>query len=135
MPHVIYGTHQVANQQLRETLEAIATALARSIRVTSGDRTTVPHGGALHSLHLMNDAVDFHVVGLSDAQAFELLRHDRRQIFGNATGNDFRYQIIRHGPHTHTQGPHIHLGTLRRVTSGTAVGIWSKGSTQISHIR
>ncbi|MBE1162074.1 D-Ala-D-Ala carboxypeptidase family metallohydrolase [Dyella acidiphila] len=110
MSIVLYGRFRVSDPRLRDVLECMADALSRTVRITSGDRDFVPRGGALNSLHRSNEAIDFHVDGLADEQAFQLLRSKRREVFGSDTGNAFRYQIIRHGPYTETQGPHLHLG-------------------------
>lgn len=127
MPIVSYGSYRVGDQRLRDVLERIADETSRVVRVTSGDRNFVPDGGAPDSLHLINQAVDFHIDGLSDEQAFNLLRLKRSEIFGDATGNAFRFQIIRHGPNTETQGPHIHLGIVPDGDQGKRRGFVVEG--------
>jgi hypothetical protein len=110
MPTVIYGKRRVSDIRLQDMLQHIAQTLGRDIRVTSGDRSSIVQGSSSKSLHLINEAVDFHVIGLSDAEAFQIIREDRTIIFGQETGAAYRWQLIRHGPHTKTNAPHLHLG-------------------------
>lgn len=130
MPTVNYGHFDVSDQRLRDTLENIAREIGQSVRVTSGDRVGVPKGGSKRSLHLTNQAVDFHIEGISDETAFTLIRSRRKAIFGDAKGNGFRYQIIRHGPHTETQGAHLHLGYVPDGRAGYLRGFVAEGVTQ-----
>jgi hypothetical protein len=129
MPIVNYGKYRVGDQRLRDVLERIADETSRVVRVTSGDRDFVPSGGSRKSLHLINEAVDFHVEGLSDEQAFMLIRMKRRDIFGNIERDAFRFQIIRHGPNTETQGAHIHLGYVPEGVKGISKGFLVEGLT------
>lgn len=110
MPTVIYGRYRVSDTRIKEKLQSIAEILGRDIRITSGDRTKIVKGSSRKSLHLINEAVDFHVAGLSDTMAFRMIREDRVTIFGEEAGQDFRWQLIQHGSHTKTGGPHLHLG-------------------------
>jgi hypothetical protein len=93
---------------LARKLEQLADHAGWIINVTSGTRTQVPPGGSSTSLHLRGRAVDFRVVGRSDAQIFDHLRgcpHVR-----------INYEVIWHAPATATSpgtatsGPHVHLG-------------------------
>lgn len=127
MPIVNYGKYRVGDQRLRDVLERIADETSRVVRVTSGDRDFVPSGGSTSSLHLINEAVDFHIEGLSDEQAFTLLRAKRNQIFGDAKGDAFRFQIIRHGPHTVTQAGHLHLGYAPEGRGDNSTGFLVEG--------
>lgn len=107
---VNYGSYRVSDDHVQKALECIADELGCVVRVTSGDRGFVPAGGATNSLHLGHHAADFHCSGFTDTQAFDLIRAKRREIFGDAVGLAFRFQIIHHGHFTITQGEHIHLG-------------------------
>lgn len=127
MPIVNYGSYRVGDQRLRDVLERIADETSRVVRITSGDRGFVPKGGAGNSLHLINEAVDFHIDGLTDEQAFTLIRMKRREIFGDAEGEAFRFQIIRHGPHTETQAGHIHLGYVPEGRGDNTTGFLAEG--------
>lgn len=129
MPIVNYGSYRVGDQRLRDVLERIADETSRVVRVTSGDRDFVPRGGAPDSLHLVNQAVDFHIDGLTDEQAFNLLRLKRSEIFGDGTGDSFRFQVIQHGSNTETQGPHIHLGIVPDGDRGKKRGFIVEGVT------
>lgn len=109
MPTVFYRQYHVSDPSLQEMLQHVAETLGRDIHVTSGDRPSIVQGSSGKSLHLINEAVDFHVIGLSDAEAFQVMREDRATIFGRERGAAFRWQLIRHGPHTKTNAPHLHL--------------------------
>lgn len=109
MPTVNYGHYAVSDQRIRAVLENIAREVGQSVRLTSGDRNVRPKGSPKSSLHLINEAVDFHIEGISDETAFMLIRMKRKEIFCDEKGDAFRYQIIRHGSHTATQAAHIHL--------------------------
>ncbi|RDS84470.1 hypothetical protein DWU98_00370 [Dyella monticola] len=110
MPTVIYGRYHASDQRLQNMLQHIAETIGRDVRVTSADRINIVKGSSVNSLHLINEAVDFHVIGLSDAEAFRALRENRVAIFGPEVGDDYRWQLIQHGPYTSTGGPHLHLG-------------------------
>jgi hypothetical protein len=129
MPIVNYGKYRVSDERLRDVLEKIADETSRVVRLTSGDRNFVPKGGSPRSLHLINEAVDFHIEGLSDEQAFTLIRMKRREIFGDMRGKAFRFQIIRHGVNTETQGTHIHLGYVPEGVKGNSVVFLVEGLT------
>jgi hypothetical protein len=129
VPIVDYGKYRVSDQRLRDTLEKIATETGQVLRVTSGDRDFVPKGGAKKSLHLINEAVDFHGAALTDEMLFTVIRLKRRQIFGDAVGNSFRFQIIRHGAYTETQGAHIHLGYVPENFGSSRRGFMVEGIT------
>jgi len=134
MPTVIYGKNRISDPRLQNMLQHIAEILGRDILVTSGDRTTIVKGSSSKSLHLINEAVDFHVVGLSDAEAFQVIKEDRNAIFGLERNENFRWQLIRHGPFTETKGAHLHLGYsptghLPVVTRGFLVEGLSPGQT------
>jgi hypothetical protein len=129
MPIVNYGRYLVSDERLRDALERIADELGHVVRVTSGDRDSVPKGGAQNSLHLVNMAVDFHVEVLTDDMAFNLMRLKRQRIFGNAKGKSFRYQIIYHGPFTETGGEHLHLGYVPETQEKRSMGFLVEGLT------
>lgn len=99
----------VSDQRIATVLQKIAD-LYGNVTVTSGDRTFVPNGGASNSLHLAKEAADIHVTGKTDEQVFDLLIANRAAVFGNETRDDFRWQIIIHGPGTLTEGKHVHIG-------------------------
>ena len=129
MPIVNYGRYIVSDQRLREALENIAMETGHVVRVTSGDRNFVPKGSSSKSLHNIKEAVDFHLDGLTDEEAFNQLRLKRTEIFGGTTGPAFRFQIIRHGPYTETQGAHLHLGYVPVDRVGNATGYLVEGLT------
>jgi hypothetical protein len=91
--------------------------------VTSGDRSSVPHGGSTRSHHLEHRAADFHVSGRSDKAVFDRLKTDKKAIFDNK----HRYQVILHGPFTVTTGPHVHVG---RYKDGTGAVFYKEGTTK-----
>ena len=110
MPTVLYGRYQVSDRRVKDKLQHIAETLGRDIEVNIGDRNSIPKGSSSNSLHLLNEAVDFHVVGLSDAEAFQMMKQDRIAIFGPERDEAYRWQLIQHGQFTETGGPHLHLG-------------------------
>lgn len=128
MTNVNCGHYTVSDQRLRDVLENIAREIGQSVNVTSGDRNNIPRGSSKGSLHLLNEAVDFHIQGISDETAFRMMRMKRKAIFGDAKDVEFRFQIIRHGSHTATQGGHLHLGYVPE--GGTQMrGFVSEGLT------
>lgn len=129
MPIVYYGPYRVSDEHLRNTLERIADELGHVVHLTSGDRDFVPKGGAKNSLHLINMAVDFHVDVLADSLAFQHLCLKRQQIFGEAKGDAFRYQVIYHGPYTETQAEHLHLGYMPYAQKRGSRGFMVEGLT------
>ena len=120
---VSYNGYTVSDPQVRAELDRIAEVTGRDVQVTSGDRNFVPRGGARNSDHLHKRAADFHLQGLTDEAAFALLRRDASTLFSRP----MIFQLIRHGPHTQTQGAHIHLG--RPTEGGPRCGIWTEGLT------
>lgn len=109
MANVKY-TKTVSDDHLKTVLQRISEFLKRDISVHSGDRGHVPQGGSRTSLHLKHRAADFHITGLSDAQAFKELKKAVKdglaQLFDGKEG----YEFIHHGPHTETEAEHLHLG-------------------------
>jgi hypothetical protein len=120
---VKYNGYQVSDAAIRACLERIADATGRVITVTSGDKDFVPSGGAKNSDHLHKRAADFHLEGLTDEVAFDEVRSKRSAIFSEP----MIFQVIRHGPHTQTQGPHIHLG--EPAAGSPRCGFWTEGLT------
>lgn len=129
---VNYGRHMVSDQQLRDVLENIAMETGHCVRVTSGDRNFIPKGSSSTSLHNIKEAVDFHIEGLTDEEGFTQLRLRRTEIFGPTTGLGFRFQIIRHGVHTETGGPHLHLGYVPLGRTTNSMGYLTEGLTPAS---
>ncbi len=105
MPEVVW-TKKVSDKKVREMLERVAAALGRDVHVTSGDRTGVPKGGSKTSHHLAKRAVDFWCPGEDLGKTFERLRKNADEIFGDGSA----WQVIHHGAHTATGGPHLHVG-------------------------
>lgn len=105
MPTVSYQK-RVSDTNVRTILQRIADLLGKNITVHSGDRDHVPSGGSRSSLHLAHRAADFHIQGLSDADGFAALRRLINQAFDASEA----YELIIHGQHTATGGPHLHIG-------------------------
>lgn len=105
MAKVSYS-HNVSDAHLRVVLQRIADVHGRDVSVHSGDRDTVVQGSNPGSLHLAHRAADFHIGGLTDSEVFSSLRAHIASIFDRSEG----YEVIRHGEHTNTGGPHVHLG-------------------------
>lgn len=101
---VNYNGVRVSDATLRRTLKRIADRFGWTINITSGDRDYVPPGGSPTSLHLRHRAADFHVAGVADSRVFSHLRGLRHGLLQRD------YEVIWHGPHTQTTGPHVHLG-------------------------
>lgn len=126
-PAVIYHKH-TTDGQLKILLERIAQVLGVNVTVHSGNRDFVPTGGAQKSLHLHHRAVDLHAGGLSDEQVFTRLKAHKSDLYDK----NYSYQIIRHGPHTATEGPHIHIGDygfLRVQVHGAGLTFFVEGMT------
>ncbi|MES2298733.1 MAG: D-Ala-D-Ala carboxypeptidase family metallohydrolase [Pseudomonadota bacterium] len=120
---VIYGGYVVSDPDTREMLEKISDCLDRSVLVTSGDRSSVPKGGARDSMHLTHMAADFHVSGMTDRAAFRAIKDRGTEIFGDS----MEFQLIWHGSSTQTAGPHLHLGNAAMVAHKR--GFWQEGVT------
>ena len=120
---VRYNSYQVSDPDIQAMLEKIADLTGRVVNVTSGDRDFVPAGGARNSDHLKKRAADFHLEGLTDEAAYAEIKTKRSAIFGASMA----FQLIRHGPHTQTQGAHIHLGQPQ--AGSPRCGFWTEGLT------
>jgi muramidase (phage lysozyme) len=96
----------VSDDHLKVVLQRFADVYGRDITVHSGDRHEVVKGSSTKSLHLAHRAADFHVSGMSDEEVFTSLHKHLGSIFDRSEG----YEFIRHGTHTNTGGPHLHLG-------------------------
>ena len=117
----------VSDSFLAEFMEAVTRLLGRSTTIHSGDRDFRPKGSPSRSLHLAHRAADFHVAGIPDAKAFKFLWLHRSQL---PTSQVNRYQILYHGPHTHTEGEHIHIGHYHLIKSymaGPGITFWTEG--------
>ena len=120
---VRYNGHVVSDSNVRAALEKISGATGRSVNVTSGDRNFVPAGGARNSDHLKKRVADFHLEGIADEGGFAEIRNKGAAIFGSP----MTFQLIRHGPHTQTEGAHIHLGDPEE--GSPRCGFWTEGLT------
>lgn len=96
----------VSDRHLHVVLQRLSDVYGRDVTVHSGDRGTVVKGSSPKSLHLQHRAADFHVGGLSDQAVFDSLHAHLAAVFDRSEG----YEFIRHGAHTNTGGPHLHLG-------------------------
>jgi hypothetical protein len=121
MPAVNLNGKTVSDLNVQTVLQRIADLLGATVKVTSGDRGHVPTGGSTTSHHLSHTAADIHVEGLSDDHVFARLMSDKDTIFDA----DKRYQVIKHGQFTATQGAHIHIG---RYADGTGVAFFVEGT-------
>jgi hypothetical protein len=122
MPQVNYNSRTVSDEDVKKVLENIAAALGKDVNVSSGDRDKVPGGGSKTSHHLDHRAADFHVAGETDQNAFASIKAKKDDIFAS----DKRFQCIRHGEHTETQGAHLHVG---RYATGSGVSFVVEGLT------
>jgi hypothetical protein len=105
VPKVAYAK-PVSDNHIKSVLQRMADFFGKDISVHSGDRDFVPKGGSKTSLHLHHRAADFHVSGISDAKAYEFLKKNTGKVFDCSQG----YELILHGVHTATGGPHLHIG-------------------------
>jgi hypothetical protein len=127
-PSVIYRK-PVSDGELKLVFERIADALGASLTVHSGDRDYRPKGSPSKSLHLRHRAADFHVSGIPDCRAFELLKRKRQQL-GPLTIK--RLQIIHHGPYTETEAEHLHIGDyalIKALVLGPGITFLAEGET------
>jgi hypothetical protein len=128
--HTITYKKEVSDVPLKLLLVTVAEIVGADLVVHSGDRRHVPKGGAKKSLHKPGRAADLHAVGVSDAVVFERLKAQQDRLVEKAPIN--RFQVLRHGPHTATEGPHIHIGDyhlIRAEVKGTGVEFWTEGLT------
>jgi RHS repeat-associated protein len=109
---VRYNKHTVSDQRVRTALDGVMMSFGKTVNVVSGDRNFVPKGGATKSAHLTGQAADFHVVGVADNTAFQKLQDN-----GSPTSEGLR--LIKHGPFTQTEAPHLHLDSRNDPDSGT----------------
>ena len=125
---VLYNGNGISDANVHTLLFRVALALDADIVVTGGDRDkdkTKKVGGSKTSHHLLGRAVDFHVAGMTDEQAFGLIRRNTAAIFDVGE----KYQVIRHGVFTETTGAHLHIG---HYPSGSGIGVtyWVEGLTK-----
>jgi len=128
-PTVTYK-RSVSDVSLKLLLVTVAEIIGADLVVHSGDRDHTPKGGAKKSLHKASRAADLHAVGISDGAAFQRLRDNKERLMQRAPIN--RFQVLLHGPHTSTEGPHIHIGDyhlIRAELRGTGVEFWTEGLT------
>ena len=110
---VKYKPPVIGSSRIEAALSALSVFLASNIvRVTSGDRNFVPKGGARDSAHLTREAADFHVIGVSDSRAYQVLKDSGSPLI---TG----FRLIEHGTNTVTQGAHLHLDARNKVGQRT----------------
>jgi hypothetical protein len=128
-PKVTYKK-TVSDVSLKLLLVNVAEIVGADLVVHSGDRAHTPKGGAKKSLHKHSRAADLHAVGVSDAVVFERLRANKKKL--EQCSSIGRFQVLRHGPYTKTEGAHIHIGDfhlIRAEVKGTGVEFWTEGLT------
>jgi hypothetical protein len=106
MATVHYHGHAVSDPEVRRLLQTIADLYDKDVHVTSGDRNYRPKGSPATSLHLQKRAADLWVEGHTLGNVFHGLQVYLSMVFDSTEG----YEVIWHGPHTATGGPHLHLG-------------------------
>jgi Peptidase M15 len=106
MASVNYHGYVVSDPEICRLLQTIADLYGRTVHVTSGDRNHVPKGGSKTSLHLQKRAADLYVHGVTLGKLYQDLKLFIAMVFDPTQG----YEVIWHGPHTATGGPHLHLG-------------------------
>lgn len=107
---------RVSDGNVRTIMQRSANLLDRDITVHSGDRPVSQRvrGSKPTSLHVAMRAADFHISGLSDKAGFAFLKQNYNEIFD---ANE-AYEVIHHGPHTETEGEHLHVGRYGNGRSG-----------------
>lgn len=123
MSLVHYRGKRVSDADVRKVLARIAKTIG-PVYVTSGDRGHVPKGGSHTSLHLIHQAVDFGIVGMSLEEGFKRLYRHQKDIFSIGKS----YEVIWHGKFTKTGGPHLHIGRYR--TNGRGIKWKMEGETK-----
>lgn len=93
-----------SDPEVKVVFDGIAASMQATPVYTSGDRDRPVADGSRRSDHLAARAQDGHVQGHTDAQVFAHLKANPALIPPKG------YQVIHHGPHTVTQGGHIHIG-------------------------
>jgi len=121
MAIINYNGKTISDEDIKDVLVKIATHLG-TINVTSGNRNAVPRGGSKTSLHLINQAVDFSITGMSLEDTFKKLIEKRYLLFNSS----HKYEVIWHGQYTITGGPHIHIG---RHAMGSGVSFKKEGTS------
>lgn len=121
MAIINYNGKTISDDDIQDVLVKIATHLG-PVNVTSGDRNAVPKGGSKTSLHLVHQAVDFWITGMSLEDTFKKLVEKRYLLFNSS----HKYEVIWHGPYTITGGAHIHIG---RHVIGAGVSFKKEGTT------
>lgn len=113
MPSVTYSK-TVSDANVKDVMQKIADAAGANITVHSGDRNFVPKGGSTVSLHIQKRAADFHISGMTDAAGFAFMKANKDTIFDPKEA----YEVIHHGVHTKTGGPHLHIGRYGNARMG-----------------
>ena len=119
---VDYNGHTVSDPRVREALDQISKYFASStVNVRSGDRNFRPKGSPANSPHLTHQAADFHVVGQTDDQV-------KRSLKDPSMTEALRgLRVLQHGPHTATEGAHIHIDS--RGKTGQPARFMHEGMT------
>jgi hypothetical protein len=128
MPTVNYHGHHVADPEIRRVLQTIADLYGKNVEVTSGDRSFVPKGGSKTSLHLDKRAADLYINGETLHKIFLDLKIYIAMVFDSTKG----YEVILHGVHTATGGPHVHIGHYGHRHVGYVV-FKTEGLTKAGH--
>ncbi|MBS1793437.1 MAG: hypothetical protein JSS81_06260 [Acidobacteria bacterium] len=125
MATINFNGKTVSDTEIKNVLQAICDFFEADVNVTSGDRNYVPPGGSPTSMHLKNRAADFHVSGYDDGTVYMYLKVFASAFF--ASGNN--YEVIWHGIHTNTTGPHIHVARLGSTGEWGTVKFMREGTT------
>lgn len=115
MPTMNFNGKGVTDTEVKDVLQAMADFFEKDVVVTSGDRgTPLNVGGKGKSLHLKNQAADFHIAGMDEGTAYLYIKVFASAMFASEHG----YEFIWHGPHTETMGQRLHLGRYGSASPG-----------------
>jgi uncharacterized protein YcbK (DUF882 family) len=103
---VNFNGHKISDPLLVKVLYKVSEQFGKPVNVTSGDRDFIPKGSTTKSLHNQKEATDFHVDGVKDQTVYDAIKQNFDKFFDH----NGKYQVIRHGPYTSTEAPHVHIG-------------------------
>jgi Peptidase M15 len=130
---VNYGK-TVTDANVKAVLDRVANHYQKDVSVVGGNRSQDANvkGGSATSLHFEGKAADFHVKGVPDAKVFNDIKQNPEKFFDK----DKSYEVVRHGLHTNTEAPHVHIGRYDKDDknyNANSVQVKTEGLTKETH--